>query len=157
MASVKWYKRILTGILLLSLFLTGCTDDSLEPWEEDAIQFLRYSHMKFDSERLQHYITNPEKAETYNTFDGWLNPGTIKVNSRPTGQRSYEVIIYFPEYPEQIKHGDYVALSIWERGKHWKVSHDKFRNSRTTDFDQFKEKFREKGMEIEKWKSYELN
>lgn len=105
----KWCKGVLVGTLFL-LLLTGCSD-SLEPWEEDAVQFLRYSHMKTDPEKLRPYMSYPEKAETYDTFRDTVKPGTVWVNSKSSGQRSYEVVIYFPEHPEQSKFGDYVEMT----------------------------------------------
>ncbi|MFD1428470.1 hypothetical protein [Kroppenstedtia sanguinis] len=151
----KWCKGVLVGTLFL-LLLTGCSD-SLEPWEEDAVQFLRYSHMKTDPEKLRPYMSYPEKAETYDTFRDTVKPGTVWVNSKSSGQRSYEVVIYFPEHPEQSKFGDYVEMTAWKHGEKWKISHIRFRVSSTTDFDHFKEKMKEKGLTTEQWKSYELN
>lgn len=155
MTVAKWSKGLLLGALLL-FSLAGCSD-TLEPWEENAMQFLRYSYMKTDPEKLRPYMSQPERAETYGTFRNAVKEGTVWVNSKPNGQGSYKVIIYFPDHPEQSKFGDYVEMNAWKRGEKWKISHIRFRVSSTTDLEQFKEKMREKGLTTEQWKSYELN
>ena len=142
------------GILILGFLVWWLWPEPLDPYEETAIRFVETAYVQADTDAVKPYLDERLEPEHFEGLGQLVEPGDVKIGSKPMGFDSKQVVIYLSK-PSDL--GNTIIVSVRKEEDQYLVYSDEIRYFDASDFETFEEIQVQKGLNITEWKNSELD